>query len=222
VDIRSTLPGDTYDEFNGTSMAAPHVAGVAGLVRSKFPGLGPVGVKNKIMNGADKNLPTMSTFFSSILKRGKATGKFSRTSGRLDAAGALTAGTANATLKTDGDIPGAKRIARSRKGRVAYPNDVNDVYKKRLRKGKRYRAVLRVGRKDFDLWIWKPKTKQIWQFEPGCIFGGGRCPVVAVGFAPKGRNEVVTFKARKAGLHYFQVSAWLKMKGGYKLTIRRV
>jgi len=221
VDIRSTLPGTTYDEFNGTSMAAPHVAGVAGLVRSAFPALSPVAVKNKIMNGADKNLPTMSAFFSTILKGGKANGRFTRTSGRLNAAGALAAGTGNATPKTDGDIPGAKKIAQTKKGNVNYPNDVSDVYKKKLKKGKRYRATLKVGKKDFDLWIWQPKTKQIWQFEPGC-FGSGKCPVVAASFAPKGRNEVITFRAKKSGLHFFQVVAWLKMKGGYKLTIRPV
>ena len=221
VDIRSTLPGTTYDEFNGTSMAAPHVAGVAGLVRSAFPALSPVAVKNKIMNGADKNLPTMNTFFASIFKGGKANGRFTRTSGRLNAAGALAAGTGNATPKTDGDIPGAKKIAQTKKGNVNYPNDVSDVYKKKLKKGKRYRATLKVGKKDFDLWIWQPKTKQIWQFEPGC-FGSGKCPVVAASFAPKGRNEVITFRAKKSGLHFFQVVAWLKMKGGYKLTIRPV
>jgi VCBS repeat-containing protein len=35
VDVLSSLPGSTYDFWNGTSMAAPHVTGTAALVASK-------------------------------------------------------------------------------------------------------------------------------------------------------------------------------------------
>lgn len=37
VDIYSTLPGNTYQEDSGTSMAAPVVAGIAALIRAYFP-----------------------------------------------------------------------------------------------------------------------------------------------------------------------------------------
>ena len=38
-DILSTIPGGLYDSFSGTSMACPHVAGVAALVWSHYPQL---------------------------------------------------------------------------------------------------------------------------------------------------------------------------------------
>src|SRR5439155_333330 len=37
VDIFSTLPGSTYGPLSGTSMAAPHVSGVAALIRTLSP-----------------------------------------------------------------------------------------------------------------------------------------------------------------------------------------
>ncbi|MDW8346253.1 MAG: S8 family peptidase [Bacteroidia bacterium] len=49
VDIYSTVPGSKYERFDGTSMAAPSVTGVAALLRAYFPDLTAVQVKNIIM-----------------------------------------------------------------------------------------------------------------------------------------------------------------------------
>lgn len=52
TDINSTLPMNQYAPFSGTSMAAPHVAGVAALLRSYFPTLTAVEVCTIIRQSA--------------------------------------------------------------------------------------------------------------------------------------------------------------------------
>ena len=53
VAILSTTPGNTYQSFSGTSMATPHVSGVAALAMGRFPGIQPLQVKALILNAAD-------------------------------------------------------------------------------------------------------------------------------------------------------------------------
>jgi len=53
VGVFSTLPNQQYDYMDGTSMACPHVAGLAGLLLSKNPNLTPDMVRTIICNSAD-------------------------------------------------------------------------------------------------------------------------------------------------------------------------
>jgi thermitase len=53
VHVLSTLPAATYGSYNGTSMASPHVAGAAALLRAADPGLDWRGIKNLILTGGD-------------------------------------------------------------------------------------------------------------------------------------------------------------------------
>ena len=55
VQIYSTTPDNKYGNAQGTSMASPMVAGVAALLRSYFPELTAVQVKDIIMKSAVKN-----------------------------------------------------------------------------------------------------------------------------------------------------------------------
>jgi uncharacterized repeat protein (TIGR01451 family) len=74
VNIRSTFPGSSYGYLSGTSMAAPHVSGVAGLLLAVSPGLTTADVKSAILNNTDP--------ISSLASK-------TSTGGRLNAAKAL-------------------------------------------------------------------------------------------------------------------------------------
>ncbi len=86
VSIYSTVPFSKYDSFNGTSMAAPNAAGVAALIRSRFPELTAAEVKQILMesgvapsilvfvpnenNGDDDKMPEVKPF-KDLSKSGK-------------------------------------------------------------------------------------------------------------------------------------------------------
>jgi subtilisin family serine protease len=51
--ILSTVPNNSYQTYSGTSMATPHVAGLAALLWSKDPSLSYLQVKDALLTGAD-------------------------------------------------------------------------------------------------------------------------------------------------------------------------
>jgi thermitase len=221
VDIESSVPGG-FATFDGTSMAAPHVAGVAGLVLSQNPGYTVAQLKNALMHSVDKPTTLRTIYTPNLTGNGVAkSGVFSRTAGRINANKALTAGITNATPVSDGNLNGAKRMSRaSITGSVSWPADVNDVRKKKLFKGHRYRVTLVVpAHEDYDLFVWKPGTKEIWQIPGGNNFGR----LARVSATPhNGADEVATFKAGSTGTYYFHVSAWLFKSGNYRLTVKKL
>ena len=52
--INSTTPGSKYEEFDGTSMAAPVVSGLAALILSYYPALKPSEIRDIIMKSVVK------------------------------------------------------------------------------------------------------------------------------------------------------------------------
>ncbi|MEU5433579.1 S8 family serine peptidase [Streptomyces sp. NPDC020719] len=51
--VYSTLPGGKYGTKSGTSMASPHVVGVAALIASANPGITPAQIREKLATGAN-------------------------------------------------------------------------------------------------------------------------------------------------------------------------
>ncbi|MCX7727747.1 MAG: S8 family serine peptidase, partial [Chitinispirillaceae bacterium] len=54
VDVLSCLPGGSYEAWSGTSMATPHVAGCAVLLRTYNPVFSDLEIKEAILNNTDK------------------------------------------------------------------------------------------------------------------------------------------------------------------------
>lgn len=53
ANITSTIPGQRIDTKSGTSMAAPMVSGVAGLILARYPDLNPNDLRNHLLDSAD-------------------------------------------------------------------------------------------------------------------------------------------------------------------------
>jgi len=53
INILSTIPGGGYTYLSGTSMATPHVAGVAALIKARYPELTSDVIKTRIFNSVD-------------------------------------------------------------------------------------------------------------------------------------------------------------------------
>jgi subtilisin family serine protease len=227
TDIRSAYlragPSSDYRTWNGTSMAAPVVSGIAGLVKSHHPGYSMLQLKNAIIRSVDRPDSLKKLWH----RPGKASsGSFIRSNGRVNALSALSTPTSDSYPIHDGMMAGAIQMWSVKRGKVSWPGDVNDIYYKNLVKGRRYAAILRGNHpsRNIDLAVYKPGTKDVWQYENACSAppGTGGCHAIQPfnGLSPSGR-ERIEFVASHDGPHYFLASAFYA-DDGYRLEVRRV
>jgi subtilisin family serine protease len=87
--ILSTVPVNGFAYFNGTSMATPHVAGVAALIAAQYPGISAADIKCRILQNVDP-IPALAGI--------------TVTGGRLNAFKALNAPSGCATSTITGTI----------------------------------------------------------------------------------------------------------------------
>ncbi|MFD7326416.1 S8 family serine peptidase [Streptomyces sp. NPDC059875] len=69
--VYSTLPGGKYGNMNGTSMASPHVAGVAALIASVNPTFTPAQIRDQLgLQATDRACPSDSRCTGTTTKNG--------------------------------------------------------------------------------------------------------------------------------------------------------
>jgi hypothetical protein len=198
-------------------MAAPHTAGVAGLLLSQDATRTAATLKNIIMATADTTKDDgvtpldLNSSMNTALFLTKVTGKFTRTSARVNANDAVdfVGSPPNGSAGHDGDIPGATGIKAKATGSVAWPGDVNDVKKKKLVKGEKYRITLVVpSGRDYDLYLYKANAKEIWQ--PSGVIKGS--------FQGGAADETFTYKPGSTKTFFIQVTSFFT-SGGYTLKV---
>ena len=115
VGILSTLPGNTYGRYGGTSMASPQVASVASLIKSRHPEYGYGTIKAQILRYADKKASL----------RGKVA-----TGGRLNAQASVTQRFSDTSAPTIANLrpsPGSKTRDRTPAIRATVADNRTDL-----------------------------------------------------------------------------------------------
>lgn len=114
--VRSTVPGDNYATFSGTSMATPHVAGVAALLWSHFPECTNNQIRNALLHGVrepptsdPQNAPGWDIFYGYGIVNAGASFELLKTRGCVGAGGRFP-DTANGETLSDQSPGGGDQL----------------------------------------------------------------------------------------------------------------
>lgn len=212
VDVFSIVPNRSFGIFVGTSMSAPHAAGIAGLLKSRFPDRSPQEIRANIMRSVDR---PKEMRVSSPTNPGIAT----VTQGRVNARRALDA-SSKPMGRSDGTIRGARPLGRFAKNRLRIPHDANDVFFKNLERGDRVTVKLKSRKDPFDLYLWSKGTFEIWQLEEPCFAEGRGCKLIDWSTSDD-KTKKLEFTARRSGRFFVHVGASHRDGGRYRLTLAR-
>ncbi len=172
VSILSTLPGNEYGRYSGTSTATPHVAGMAALIKSGDPGLDDFQIKAQILQYVDEKTSLQNKVV---------------TDGRLNAVKAVTANadTTSPTVTRLKPARGSKVRDRTPKVAATVADDQSELVKSRI-------ALYLDGKKraaDYD-----PGTDRLTYQAPKLSYGGHKARVEATDDAGNTETEVWGFK----------------------------
>lgn len=190
--IMSTTRGGGYGNMSGTSMATPHVAGVAGLLFAEHPTWGREAVEHVLL-GTAKDLG--------------AAGRDDRFGyGRLDAQAAVESTYQPPPPESDEDIPGLTLRSVPYVGQVNADTDIHDVFRVDLSQGDMLVLSLTAPQPtDFDLRVFGPDANSVTTDTP-----------VAQSVMPA-YPELVRYTATQDGSHYIDVEAF-SGSGTYSLS----
>jgi subtilisin family serine protease len=197
VGERATGPRSGYALKDGTSMAAPYVAGVAALVMASNDGLlSPYQVMRQIENTA-VDLPPGGRDASS------GAGIVNPRAAVTLTAPADDTGEVNDDVKWVTGTKRLKEVGRTLRLEATADRveDPDDVYAVRLRRGERLRIVLTYGRGRLDLYLWRPGTRTV---------ATGRGNVARNLIRYRGgasKRKVIVYRATRAGRHFVNVFA---------------
>ena len=154
----TTTPGaDSYAFYQGTSMAAPHVAGVAALMLSKTPGMSPDQVEAKLKSSARPFPASCSGCGTGIVDAAAALGSVIIVPGSNETEANNTTGTANA-VTTSGTVMN---------GNMGSTTDT-DYFVVQLAPGKTLSAVLTPNStSDYDLFVYNSAGTLLGKSENG-------------------------------------------------------
>ena len=209
VHDREIAPG--YAMKDGTSMAAPFVAGVAALVFGSHPGITPEQVTRLIEDTATDLGP-----------RGRdddsGWGIVNPASAVLAAAGPDDVEEINDTIAS---VQGFLKNALEPPSNDAVTawidrfDDPVDIYPVRLRAGQTTRVTVTYRRGLIGLWLWAPGTRST----PRSPAKAGTPGLLATAARAGARRQTIVFRPKRSGIHYVQVRALRGTPGSYRLTV---